>query len=397
MLLWIICAALAIVVGLMVTAPFWRPVAAQGENPDVVFYRAQLDELEKDRARGLITNEEADRSRTEIARRLIAADQSAPHDMQAKPAKLLGVATVVAIAIGGVATYAYLGAPGYGDLPLTARLAAADDMRANRPSQAAMVAVAPALPQVETTQDYRDSIAQLRAIVPTRGNDVEGWSLLAFHEGQLRNFDAAAKAQAQVIALKGGAAEKSDTYRLLDLMVAAAGGFVSPEAEAQARALYDADSTDHVARYYIGALFNQTDRPDLALRMWRPIVETGDPTTYHVNSAREQIEDAALRAGVRYTLPAPRGPTATDIANASDLSAEDRTAMVRSMVASLSNRLATEGGSADEWARLITAYGVLGETTAASKVWLEAKEVFATSNAAMDILRTAATGAGVGP
>jgi cytochrome c-type biogenesis protein CcmH len=244
-----------------------------------------------------------------------------------------------------------------------------------------MVAVAPALPQVETTQDYRDSIAQLRALVPTRGNDVEGWSLLAFHEGQLRNFDAAAKAQAQVIALKGGAAEKSDTYRLLDLMVAAAGGFVSPEAEAQARALYDAESTDHVARYYIGALFNQTDRPDLALRMWRPIVETGDPTTYHVNSAREQIEDAALRAGVRYTLPAPRGPTA----------------MVRSMVASLSNRLATEGGSADEWARLITAYGVLGETTAASEVWLEAKEVFATSNAAMDILRTAATGAGVGP
>ena len=55
------------------------------------------------------------------------------------------------------------------------------------------------------------------------------------------------------------------------------------------------------------------------------------------------------------------------------------------------------GGRADEWARLITAYGVLGETTAASEVWLEAKEVFATSNAAMDILRTAATGAGVGP
>ncbi|MCK4860444.1 MAG: c-type cytochrome biogenesis protein CcmI, partial [Rhodobacteraceae bacterium] len=51
--------------------------------------------------------------------------------------------------------------------------------------------------------------------------------------------------------------------------------------------------------------------------------------------------------------------------------------MVRGMVSQLSERLATEGGSADEWARLIRAYGVLGETGKASEVWNEARAVFA--------------------
>ncbi len=133
----------------------------------------------------------------------------------------------------------------------------------------------------------------------------------------------------------------------------------------------------------------------MALRLWRPVAEDGDPTQFHVAAIRSQIEDAAYLAGVKYTLPAAVGPSAQDIANAEDMSQEDRQGMIRGMVEQLAGRLADEGGPASEWARLIGAYGVLGETDKATEVWLEASEVFAGSGAAMETLRSAATTAGV--
>ena len=76
------------------------------------------------------------------------------------------------------------------------------------------------------------------------------------------------------------------------------------------------------------------------------------------------------------------------------MSAEDREEFIRSMVAQLSDRLATEGGSAAEWARLISSYGILGEVENAKIIWTEAQAVFVSDQAAMDQLRAAAKSAG---
>jgi len=57
--------------------------------------------------------------------------------------------------------------------------------------------------------------------------------------------------------------------------------------------------------------------------------------------------------------------------------------------------LANQGGPAGDWARLITAYGVLGDTESATTVWLEARQVFGSDDQAMVVLREAAAGAGI--
>ena len=155
------------------------------------------------------------------------------------------------------------------------------------------------------------------------------------------------------------------------------------------------DEENIPARYYLGALYDQTDRPDIAYRLWRGIVETGDPEVFYVAAARAQIEDAAFRAGVNYTLPPLRGPSAADVENAQDMTPEERQAMIGNMVAGLADRLANEGGPASDWARLITAYGVLGDDTAARTVWTEARDVFGADSAAMQVLTEAARSAGV--
>jgi cytochrome c-type biogenesis protein CcmH len=56
---------------------------------------------------------------------------------------------------------------------------------------------------------------------------------------------------------------------------------------------------------------------------------------------------------------------------------EDRAAMIEGMVAGLADRLATEGGPPEDWARLITAFGVLGRREQAQAVYDEALTVFA--------------------
>jgi cytochrome c-type biogenesis protein CcmH len=292
-------------------------------------------------------------------------------------------------------TYTQLGAPGYGDVPLQARLAASDAMRANRPAQAFLEQVAPPPPPVDVPEDYRAAIDRLREIAPTRPDDLEAWSRLAFHEVELRNYAGAAVAQDRVIALMGDDARPADLARLLDLLVVAAGGLVSPEAEQVIRNLLARDDNNIAARYYLGLLYDQTDRPDLAYRLWRDIAENGDPASFHVASARQMIEDAAFRAGVEYTLPALRGPSADDIAAAQDMNPEDRQAMIGGMVEGLADRLANDGGSAADWARLITAYGVLGDTDNARAIWVEAADVFGANAEAMAILTPAARDAGV--
>jgi cytochrome c-type biogenesis protein CcmH len=64
-------------------------------------------------------------------------------------------------------------------------------------------------------------------------------------------------------------------------------------------------------------------------------------------------------------------------------------------VARLSGRLATEGGTVQEWARLVKAYGVLGETDKARDALETARETFADDSAALATLQGIAESAGV--
>lgn len=396
MLFWIICLVMTSVVALWVVTPLLRPAQTQAENPDIAIYRAQLDEIDRDMARDLIAPDEAERAKTEVARRIIAASKAAdPQTNKTGGGPAIAIAVAGIVLALGFGIYWQIGAPGYGDLPLNARLAASEEMRANRPNQAALEAAVPVQPAIEAPDEYLEAVRQLRVIAPTRPDDLQAWELLAYHETELRNFAAAARAQAQVVTIKGDDARLDEKARMLDLMVTAAGGIVSPEAQKVALQILDNDSQNTTARFYLGAMYNQTDRPDLAYRLWREMAENGDPGSFHVARARDLIEEAAFLAGVNYSLPALRGPNADDIANAQNMSPEDRQAMIGNMVAGLADRLANEGGTARDWARLITAYGVLGDTTSAQKIWTEARDVFGANEAAMDILTPAAQQAGL--
>jgi len=365
-------------------------------SPDVALYRAQLEEVDRDLARNLLDAEEAELARTEIARRLLAARQL-DSGSRASPRGLSRVtagASLLAMLVVAGLSYLAVGKPGEPDQPLSERLAMAERIRETRPSQAELEAALPPAPPVQAEEDYVQMVDQLRAIMAERPDDPRGWSLLAEHEARLGNFAASARAQQQLIALKGDDATERDRVVLLDLLVRAASGYVSPTAEEVIEALLEINSDNVPARFYFGSLYAQTGRPDIAYRLWRPLVEDA-PESMHTEMARAQISDVAEMAGITYRVPDRRGPSPEDIANAQDMDPETRQAMIEGMVAQLADRLGNEGGGPSEWARLISAYGVLGDTESAGAVWAEARNVFATSPDAMEILTEAAASAGV--
>lgn len=400
---WIVAFALSLTAaGLIARALARGGGAAHDADTDVQVYRDQLSEVDRDRARGVLSDAEAERLRIEVSRRLLEADRAGRGraTVGAAPGWATGAAITacgIGLVGGAFAIYAWLGAPGYPDMPLQSRIAAAEDARQDRPSQAEAEAQTPdrSVAPSEIDPEFETLIERLRTTMDNRPDDRRGQELLAVNEARLGNFAAAARAQERVVALKGAEAGAEDYAQLAEMLVAAAGGYVSPEAESAITRALKADGQNPQARYYAGLLYAQTGRPDRAFRIWRRLLEESPGDAPWVPPIRARIDSLAQAAGVNYSAPEPRGPSAADIAAAEDMSAEDRQEMIRGMVSRLSDRLATEGGPAADWARLIGAYGVLGDTEAAAEIWAEAQDAFSGDTSGLEQIRAAAEQAGV--
>lgn len=404
MTFWIVSSLMALAVAALIVVTLLR--ARNGAAPsaayDLQVYRDQLRDVDRDLARGTIDAADADRIRTEVSRRILAADAQAQKEQtgQAQPRSaslVAGVLLGVVMIAGTFALYQRIGAPGYGDLALSHRIEMAAERRENRPAQAEAEAQMPPLPRPNVDESYKQLIEQLRATVATRPDDVQGFVLLAQHEANLGNFNAAYQAKSRVIDLLGDDVTANDFLGRAEMQIAAAGGYVSPEAETDLRAVLAREPWNVSGRYYWGLMLIQTGRPDLAFRIWEQTLRTTPPTSPRLDPIRARIEEAAWLAGVDYTLPDPAmpGPDSDDVQAAQDMNAEDRQAMIQGMVDGLSDRLATDGGSPDEWARLITALGVLGQTDRAAAIYQEAQQAFGDNPQALDLIRNAGEQAGV--
>ena len=402
MLFWIVAAGLGLAVTGLIALALLRAQDAEAEMErfDIRIYRDQLSAVDKDLARGLVGEEEAERLRTEIKRRILDADRASadtgPTGRAPKAATLVTAAlSGVAVLGGSLWLYTVIGAPAYPDMPLVARLTDAAERRATRPTQAQAEASLPAAPDPSASGEFVELMDRLRATVAERPSDIDGHRLLARNEAGLGNFPAAHAAQKRVIEILGPAATARDWADYGDLMVLAAGGYVSPEAERAFEEALAREPGNGTARYYMGSMQLQTGRPDLAFRIWQAQLREGPADAPWIGPIRAQIEQAAARAGIDYQLPpapdgaAPSGPSAADVAGAEGMSPAERMQMIEGMVSGLSERLATTGGPPEDWARLIRAYGVLGRREQAAAIWAEAQQVFEDEVARLPILRAA--------
>ena len=412
MVFWVAAGVIVLMVlGVLVQSLRGRP-ADSGEAADLRVYRDQLREVERDGARGTIPPDEVQRLRAEISRRLLDADRTGtgPDLQVVEPPQgnLRAVSALIVVALAGsVWLYGRLGAPGYPDFALATRLDFADEVYRSRPGQDQAEANAPQ-PPISTDAALIARAETLQAAAQSSPDDTETLRNLALAEADTGDLVAARVAQARLIALKGPAANANDHATLGWMMITAAGGYVSPEAEAVLLAALAVDPGNGLARFYSGLMFAQVGRPDRAFGLWQPLLAEGPQTAPWMAPIRGSIEALAARAGIRYTLPdtpatepsAPPGPSAADITAAAALSPEDRQAMIVGMVDGLAARLAAEGGPPEDWARLIGALATIGRTDQARTdqaraVLAEARALFATEAEALALVNAAALAAGL--
>lgn len=391
MAFWIIAIATALVAALIAVRPLLarREDAAPRAAHDAQVFRDQLRELERDVARGVVTDADAAATRLEISRRLLAADAESARESGARAApralsRGLAAALVVAAPLAAAWIYVDIGAPGAADMPLASR---GEEMRPSQEAAEKMMAgrdIAP--PAGADAAEFEDLVKQLEARLAVTPDDPQGVFLYARSLMNLGRFGDAWPQFAKLVALQGEEAGPEIHAGLAEAMILAAGGYISPEAEAALLQVLKREPTNPSARYYLGRLHLQQDAPARAQAIWTRLLEESPPDAPWVAPIRAALADmGAAPQGGGDGLP---GPTREEMEAAGTLSAADRQAMVADMVDRLAERLEEEGGTVAEWQRLIRSYAVLGDRDKVEEAMARAREAFAGDPAALAAIET---------
>ncbi len=376
---WIFAALLTVLALLSIGYPlFWKKsVAVDGNTYDNSVYREQLDEIDRDVERGQIGGAEAELARNEIARRLIALDQSASKNIGSKNRStatlVTAICSMVLVPVMAVTAYMALGSPQRPDVPLQARLSA--DPK---------------------TQSIEELIARAEMRVKREPDKVQGWAVLAPVYMRINRPKDAITAYRNIIRLGGGGAKTRAS--LGEAMSIVAGGVITAEAKQHFLAALKADPDNVKTRFFLAIALGQENKYSQAVVAWETLIAKSQANAPWVKPAEQEMQRMRKLAGMDpKVIPdklagRPLGnPTQKDIANAASMSAGDRTAMIEGMVANLAEKLAEDPSNIEGWLRLIRSYGVLGRRDDAIAAFTKASVQFADNQPASKKLKEIAS------
>ena len=350
MILWLILAIMTVAALFAVIWPLTRNFASVSiGGSDVVVYRDQLDEVERDRALGLLGQTEAEAARVEISRRLLAAVDAAEPDRSNQgrrsgkaPRHAAAIVSLVVLPVIAGGLYFELGSP---------ELAYSPAMAEN--------VVAPAQASIETL------IEQAEAHLQSDPEDGRGWEVLAPVYMRLDRYSDAVVAWRKALVLLGETAERD--ANLGEALTAEANGVVTGEADEAFTRAVTIDKTIVSARYYLGVAAEQDGQREKAAKIWRELLTDAPAGAFWVSEVR-----AALAR-----VEAPPTGEPPPAATAGSQPAEQQNQMIQRMVEGLAARLKKDGSDPDGWVRLIRSYKVLGEPDKARAATADAQQALA--------------------
>ena len=268
MMLWFVLALMTAAAIFSVLWPLARrkPLRA---GSDMAVYRDQLDEIERDRAAGLIGKREAEAARVEVSRRLIAAAEAtalapAPAGGALWRRRALTLATLVLLPIGAVSLYLTLGSP---DLPAQPQAA--------RP---------------ETPPEHRslvEMVGRVEAYIEQNPDDGHGWEVLGPVYMRIGRYDAAVRARRNVLRLLGSTAEREAD--LGEALTGVANGVVTAEARETFERAVRLNPDDFRARFFLGLAAEQDGRPQQAAAVWRELLASAPADASWVGLVQESL------------------------------------------------------------------------------------------------------------
>jgi cytochrome c-type biogenesis protein CcmI len=366
MILWVAILVLTLVSVAIALWPFlFGRREADAMAHAVAFYEARKAELLRLEAEGQISAGERAAAEAEQARRLIAIGRArteisdAPEAMRTRR-KFAAIAIIVVLPAIALLTYRAIGTPTMPDQPLASR--AVD-------------------PQVAA---LRDAVRQVEAHLQQNPNDGRGHEVVAPVYLRLGRYEQAIHAFRRSVELQGETADR--LADLAEALMASENGTVGPEARALLVRAVALDGTHAKSRFYRALATEQQGETAKAygelVALANSLGEGGPRERVLAEIERFSREGRVPADAPQVTAPVagPSSEAGRAIANMSD---EDRQTAIRGMVEGLAARLEQQGGTFEEWYRVIQARLVLGEREKAIEHLDLARKFFAADSATL--------------
>ena len=356
MVIWIILLAMTAAAVMAVLWPLSRhyAVGRQGD-PDTQFYREQMAEIERDQARGVLLPSEAEAAKAEAGRRLLRATgmQGEAFAAVGEPAlrrrRAASTLALSVIPILALATYEIYGSP---------------QLLAEPPGVQ--------MQQRAGNLDLMSAVAQIESHLAQNPQDGRGWEVIAPVYLRMGRAEDAARAYEAAIRYLGPEANRLANYG--EVLVLAKDGLVSAQAQAAFEEALKLEPTLPKPRFYLARAAAQDGHADKARAAYAELLSASPADAPWTEAVKQEL--AAL--GEPQPAAGQQGEP--------QIGADD----IARMVSGLANRLEAQGGTADEWARLMRSYAVLGQRDKAVAAAQRARQALSQDDAALKTIDTMA-------
>ena len=230
------------------------------------------------------------------------------------------------------------------------------------PSQEDIAAAAEMSPE-ERMDMIRSMVEQLAARLVDEPDDLDGWRRLANSYRVLGEDAKAVAAERRIGELESGATQRAETSPGPSQEDIAAAAEMSPE-----------ERMDMIRSMVEQLAARLVDEPD-DLDGWRRLANSYRVLGEESKAAAAQQRVDELEARTAQPAQARPEPSAEDVAAAAEMSPEERTDMIRSMVEQLAARLVDEPDDLDGWLRLGRSYSVLGRHAESRDAYARAADI----------------------
>ena len=328
----------------------------QDQIDQLMLARATLDE---DHQTGQLSDSDFAATCLDIDRRLLGLSQqvaqASASSLKDQTLTRLAVGLAIILPLGAALIYATLGRPDLRDNPLVDRAAEIASRSENITT---------------TIENLAQNLAQAQAATVATPDDIESWLKLA--EAAASVNDSATEIRALRMARQLTNDDPSVLSLLAEALSRAADGQVTVPARDLIDTVLATDPDEPRALFLSGLAAFQDGDNQAAVTRWQRLLSISTADAPWLPTVLANIAQAAEAGGI--ALPPANGPDADSIAAAADMTANDRQAMILSMVESLRDRLDETPDDTEGWLRLARAYDVLGDRAAAFTALARATE-----------------------
>jgi cytochrome c-type biogenesis protein CcmH len=369
---WILMTMLCSAAAVGISIPLIRRLdsANHGGARQAAIYEDQLKEIDRDLQSGTINGPEAESAKLEIQRRLASAIKNIP-DARPISSAWRNVALLAAsglVIVGGVTLYDKLGSP---DLPSAS------------PAQ-------PSANAVNTSTQIDAAIPKLVAQLKFNPDDAEGWRMLGLSQFSLQRYQEAVDAYAKALALDPANSEYKSVYA--EALALAAQGVVTPKAQQLIAEVLAKEPKNARARFYDALAHEQSGDQTGALDRWESLYTDAPPDAPWRDEVKQRLTSLAQATGSDTTTPVITDEQKAEI---QAMSAEDRKAMIASMVEGLATKLANNPNDLDGWIRLMRSYKMMNEGGKAKDAMTKALAAFSNDPGSLDKIKAATAELGI--